>query len=533
MKHLFIISSSKSIVRLLRNCINGVLIALSIMGCDSIYIQRTLLPPPNSTSTFDEIRTAAELSPFLKAHMINGNLYLFDKWIANDDTREVSGSGTWLNQNRAVVRKGEFTIGLDSVAIFETNIPQNSPEVSKISLLAGVSLTLTAICITNPKACFGSCPTFYAKETKGVSLVAEGFSSSVAPSLEAVDVDALYNVKPTTNRIELQLKNEALETHVIRYAHLLAVPQTATGRVGYATDGTFWQLEDLTAPESVQITGREYRRNYVALDTLEQFGVADATNLATSEYIDLYFSDIPEGNLGLLIGARQSLLTTFLFYQQLAYMGSDIGNWMAILETSGSGAGDTFNKIPQALGQLVVQIQNTKGQWEEAGTISEVGPLATDVHLIRLPVIGATTRHIRLKVTRGMWRLNYTSLARVKNQVKPVRIPPEIVSYEGGEDLDAKNLLSDTTHHLVTQPGDEYQLTYVLPEEFSTYEYFLESKGYYLEWMREDWYAEESRGYATEFFTRPEKTLKRLAPKYKAIEDEMEEIFWRSQYAKP
>ncbi len=54
------------------------------------------------------------------------------------------------------------------------------------------STFLSVFCLANPKACFGSCPTFYAWNGKDMKLMAEGFSSSILRSYEKSDIDMLY-----------------------------------------------------------------------------------------------------------------------------------------------------------------------------------------------------------------------------------------------------------------------------------------------------------------------------------------------------
>ena len=55
--------------------------------------------------------------------------------------------------------------------LFETNKPESIPRnsLTVLAVVTGVSLAVTAMCLANPKACFGSCPTFYA--TDGTSEV--------------------------------------------------------------------------------------------------------------------------------------------------------------------------------------------------------------------------------------------------------------------------------------------------------------------------------------------------------------------------
>jgi hypothetical protein len=97
-------------------------------------------------------------------------------------------------------------------------------------VVTGISVAVTAFCIADPKACFGSCPTFYLEGAGGAPIHAEGFSSSVAPSLEARDVDALYRARPAANgAVTVTMKNEALETHVVRHVKLLAAARPTGG----------------------------------------------------------------------------------------------------------------------------------------------------------------------------------------------------------------------------------------------------------------------------------------------------------------
>jgi len=83
---------------------------------------------------------------------------------------------------------------------------------------------------------------------------------------------------------------------------------------------------------------------------------------------------------------------------------------------------------------------------------------------------------------------------------------------------------------MLTLPGDEVIFTYRLPEGPERYELFLESRGYYLEWMRKEWLAEESMLRAAALFLDPEDTLRRLAPQFKAEEARLDDLFWKSRY---
>jgi hypothetical protein len=92
--------------------------------------------------------------------------------------------------------------------------------------------------------------------------------------------------------------------------------------------------------------------------------------------------------------------------------------------------------------------------------------------------------------------------------------------------------LIDTSRVLVTLPGDVYTLTYILPDDYLNYELFLESRGYYMEWIRDEWLAEENPALARMMFLNPQKALKKIAPEFKKVEAEIEQQFWGSRYAR-
>src|SRR5207247_7849647 len=90
--------------------------------------------------------------------------------------------------------------------------------------------------------------TFYVTDGRGPVLQAEGFSSSIVPSLEARDLDALFRAHPAGRDVVVTMKNEALETHVVREVRLLVARRPPDGRVFATPEGTFWEASDVREP---------------------------------------------------------------------------------------------------------------------------------------------------------------------------------------------------------------------------------------------------------------------------------------------
>jgi hypothetical protein len=488
-------------------------------------VRRTIVPP-SQASTLDQ------KSPYLKAHLRTGYVYVLDSWKVDSSGTLVTGHGSLLTPNRAVESEGEVRLPVDSVALFETNLLQRSGGITALSVMTGVTAAVTAVCIADPKTCFGSCPTFYVKDSTGLYLHAEGFSASVAPALEAVDVDALYRAQVTSRNFQLHLRNEALETHVIRYADLLALRRPAGGRVFQTPEGRFRSATMLRRPTRCVSAGGDCLEAVASFDGRERTSLADSLDLATRETIDLEFDSVVAGDLGLVITSRQSLMSTYLLYQTFAYLGTHASSALAALASGGQAARERVDGVGRLLGRIEVLIPDSAGGWVPVGSVGETGPLAADTKVVRLPAADRRQMRVRLRLTRGLWRIDYLALARLGEPLDPVRVAPSRVERAGRDDSAAWRALVDTSASLVTLPGDAYDLVYRLPAQPEQYELFLQSRGYYLEWMRREWLAEENLGSAAQILFDPAAALRTLAPAFKRQEPEMERRFWNSRYVR-
>jgi hypothetical protein len=502
-----------------------VLAAIATAGC--VHNVRRQLLPPQSAGALDHA------SPYLKVHMRDGSVYVLAQWSVDSSGRSVAGQGERLGPDRLSGGRGRFAVPMDSVALFETNVTRLHPGIAALAVVTGASLAVTIYCAANPKACFGSCPTFYVTDGERDVLQAEGFSGSVAPALEATDLDALPRSHPRGREVRLTMRNEALETQVVRRADLLAVPRPAGGRVLATADGKFRPTEEMWAPTAARGPEGDCFAALRALDGAERSSAADSSDLAAREVIELEFAPTDPAAFGVVIGARQSLLSTYLFYQALAWMGRSAGEWFAALECGDARTLAQARAADLMLGDIEVELRDATGRWVTAGRYAELGPLATDVQVVPLPTAGPGPVRVRLTLTRGAWRLDEVALARLGPPAEPLRLEPERVLRDAAEDAGALAALRGAARPLTTLPGDSFTLIYRLPGDAGTYEFFLQSRGYYLEWMRQEWLAEEDPERLALLFLDPRASLRQLAPEFKRWEPGMETAFWGSRYARP
>ena len=476
--------------------------------------------------------------PYLKLHMKNGDLYLLENWIVNTKQDSVSGNGNLFNPNRMSISDGKFSIPMNQIVIAETNQISGSTGAGTLALLTLVTGIFTVVCIANPKACFGSCPTFYTYNGYDYIVQSEGFSSSISPALEEQDVDALYRIKPISEDFEVQLRNEAYETHVIRSANILAAPKPEGGRVFSTPDGRYLQAINITEASSITAAEGDISEKLCSFDGVERFSEADSTDLAAKETIEITFNRTESDSLGIVIAARQTLLTTFLFYQTLSYMGTTAGDWLANVERNKNQFKHLLDNPRNVLGNIEVLIQNENDEWEKVGEVGETGPIATDIKIVPLTKISNcesddSSINVKLRMAKGLWRIDYLALADITNEVVPERIFPTTSSPELVNTSYVTELLTNPDSVLVTFPGDKYLLNYKLPPDYKNYELFIETQGYYLEWMRNEWLGEENAERVYQMFLNPQQFYKDLAPQFKKVEAEMEETFWSSKYVYP
>jgi hypothetical protein len=503
----------------------GLITVVASISCSRVRtLERRLVPP-------DSARRLDTRSPYIKAHLRSGHVYVLSSWKWDSVAAVLTGTGELFNPQRVRVDSGAYRLPTDSVALFESNVLKSGPAAKTLIVMAGITTGVAVLCAGNPKACFGSCPTFYAGDSSGNALQAEGFSSSIAPGLEATDVDALYRARATGRDFVVRMTNEAYETHVVRSVRLLAVPRSPGARVFTTPDGKYHEADPPVSPSRCNAQEGDCAAAVRTYDGSERFSLADSTDLATKETIDLEFNRPPGDSLGVVIASRQTLMTTYLIYQALAYAGSNAARLLAMM---GPGSRGKDAGPIRPLGDIEVLVQDARGRWIVAGGVGETGPIATDTKVVPIRAPAGQPVRVRLRMAKGLWRIDWVGLARLRGERAPVRLDPVTVRRDGAQDVAALRALAVDSLTLATYPGDTYEIVFRLPDGRApdAHELFLEARGYYLEWMRQEWLREENARRAATFVLEPATMLRALAPAFKRQEAMMEELFWNSRYVR-
>jgi hypothetical protein len=530
--------------------VGAIRIARALSGLCAVVVLGSCVRVWNPTVAAPTSAALAQPAPntsSIKLHLRSGELIIATAWQEDTAAKVLRVVGTAYHVDRLSSAAVERAVPLDSIALLQASTAGTVYPSGLVTLAiwGTISGVVSGACLVDPKACFGSCPTFYVGSDSS-AIQSEGFSASPLRTLEARDVDHLYSSASPPGPFVVRMRNEALETHAVRSVRLLIAPRPTKGRVFHSTSDELFPATGMTPPSDCRTSTGDCTSELATLDSREWKSTTDSTDLATRETVELTFDraalariggrDAGEGQLGLILGARHTLVSTFLFYQSLAFAGDAAGDALARIERGTVADQPPLFAALRTLGTIDVSVSMDGARWTDAGRLFEAGPLATDPQVIPLAVEpGADSVHIRLSLTRGYWRLDYAALARLGRRIEPIILSPVSVTAEGRTvaGASAAAALADTSRVLVTGPGDTYALAFELPATLppasDRWEVFLESTGWYYEWMREEWRAEQDAGRAAQLLYAPRDAFRALAPMYKSREATNERAFWMSR----
>ncbi len=491
-----------------------VLALISVVGgCTYKHLDRYLVKPE---------RLKSGKAAGIKFHMWDGSVYVAESIKVEGDY--ITFKGSLYSPSRRLVEKGRFKLHKDSIALVEVN--EYSLSLNKVrTLLITVDVVMCAISWTplafvTVKAAFGSCPVYYTYDGHRWNLEAEGFSMSIAKSLMETDIDMLERTPPA-GTLSVVAKNEALETQYIVDQKLILVEKGEDEEVYTTPDERAFLRVKNERPVKAFLTEDGNRTDMVKVrDGYEYRSWADSNNLLTPETLRVRIEVERAGRKGLVITYRQTLMTTFLLYQSIAYMGWNYPKYLKMLEEKGKGS---FRKrgVFARFGKLKVILNG-----EVMGEISEVGPIAHNNAAVDLGYLNEGEYEVLLVGTKGFWKIDYVGVADVVGEGNPVVISPF--------DMDVSGIQRGGVGKefpVILLPGDTVVFRFDLSRYSGrSYRLFLASTGYYYEWQRKEWVKEENPVMLALLYTLPDVYFRLLTPKYKEVERALEEGFWNSKY---
>ena len=405
--------------------------------------------------------------------------------------------------------------------------------------LTGSALTATSVyCMANPKACFGSCPTVYARNGDAWEFKAELFSYSISRLLESGDLDRIGTHESSGSPFMLRVANEALETHHINVMRLLAVRHPAGTLAFPATDGSIVAVGDVREPLSaVNSTGEDVLRAIRFWDDAsyrsDSIQVRQVKSGRTSDWVELRVRP-PNGSdsVIMVLRLRNTLLSTLLFYEiVLGSQGVRALDWTSRMNTDPLYASQ-FRRIYSEFSGLKIKVWR-EGQWRTMGSVPDVGPVGWKPIAVKVPVMEDGELGLRLEFFPDNVMIDYVGFAVGDNDrvLIPEELFPTTIRDETGAfrpDL-AALLAGDDDSYVTTEPQNVYRFEYdVPPPGRDEVTLFVRSKGYYTEWIRGTWISAEE-GVERFDLQRIDQTMVRLADLWIRERNDMESLFFRNR----
>lgn len=502
-----------------------------VTGC----VERSSVAPPPLAGVAD---SAGDTRGPAKLHLRDGRLVVLESWRVGGG--KIAGQGREYGVMREPLRSGPIEVPIDEVALVETSHKEMNVALIPLMVVTGASLALTITCATNPKACFGSCPTFYVPgEGKDEwKIQAEGFSASIAKIFEADDLDDLPDAREEGGFVTLAMRNEALETHMIRRLGLEVVRGPAGSTVLRGFGKGYLAVGALAAPDACSGPDLDGKAACAALaekDANEVLLESDGKDLATKSTLTLHYPAPGKREVALVLTARNSLMSTYVLYQMMAFHGREYGELIASLERGDPRTIAAMLEFDKVLGGVDVAYRQKGGAWQKAATLGYIGPIARATRAARFEVDAPSEPvEVQLSFARSHWRFDAARLAPVLAQnLAHVEVEPEVAVAKGRDPAAVTASVRGQGPYVVTMPGDEIVFRFPVPKRDEAREsvgYFLASRGYYHEWMRDAWEREEDLPRARAYLDDPARALRELAPAYRAVEPSMEQVFRASRF---
>lgn len=472
------------------------LIACSILLVLTLIIASCIVHRVDVVPVDVSAETPIEISSPVKAHLFDGSTVVFPEGV-NVYDGSVHGKGEMFNialENNRFINE----IALDEVAAMESfQTPVSTGATAAASTVSAAGWA--ALGVGAALLLFGSCPTVYSVDSEVALPDAELFSYSITPSFQARDIDKLGLRHVQDGYFELDVRNEMLETHYIDQLEVLEVTHAANQAAYPDSSGNPVVVGATMAPVSaVDQDGRDILPEIASADGKAWSATSDRlANVSLDDFhdsLDFEFN-VPEnsGELALVLNMRNSMLNTVLLYDVMLKEQS-----FAALDWMGHDLKHLGNRAELGLWYrenmgMTVSVWRD-GKFRKVGRIGDQGPIAWSERALVLDAVSGENVRIRLSFVADNWRIDQVALATDAQRAKVRTIPVTMAKTPQSRRPDIPEYLAraDETY-LITRPGESVQLGFDLGESKQSRTFFLASEGYYMEWMRSDWLAEEHR----------------------------------------
>ena len=431
----------------------------------------------------------------VKAHLRDGSTVLYRAGVLlSRDTLRGQGVryALALHDSTAV-----SLVPLDSVVAMESfrRGTDAAPTVIVSTLATGLFVAASVVAAfviscASPNGICSNCPTFYADSAGTWALQAEGFSYTLGPAFETRDVD-LLRVRPDRDgRIQLEVRNEALETDYLNHLELLEVRHAADETALPDQNGAALAAHELVpATTIVDAAGRDLRL-LLALPDGAAFQT-DARTLAgvsPGAWDDAIYlvAPAPAGrdSVALVLRLRNSLLATLLYSDvMLGDRGARSLDWIG-RDLDGGGAA-LARWQEERMGMRIAVWDGRR--YRETARIRDSGPHAWNDLAVLIPLLQRDSIRVRLSFPADNWRLDRVVFAmRARRPVVYTHAVIRVFDAVGRDDSSALASVRRTDQrYLRASPGERFTVVAQVgaAADGLAQTFLIATQGYYEPWI--------------------------------------------------
>ena len=193
-----------------------------------------------------------------------------------------------------------------------------------------------------------------------------------------------------------------------------------------------------------------------------------------------------------------------------------------------------FKMVYDAYSGIKLKVLDNK-IWKESGKIKDAGPLNWKYSAAELSSSDSNIIHVRMEFIPDNFMIDYIAVDTTyldENMVSIQEITPSEITDGCGDNVDSiiNFIGKDDSGYLITEPGDNYSFTYIIPSKKSCEQTLLiSSKGYYNEWIRGSWITKKDDRYSFDLYD-INGTLSHLADDWIENSELLESEFFHSKF---
>ena len=336
------------------------------------------------------------------------------------------------------------------------------------SVIAGIWIFLFIAC---------GCPHTYVYNGNNWVYTNTLYTGALNSKLERYDHKRIPDLNPESSNYYFQVKNEEKETQYTNELKLIAIYHDKGKEVVSDKLGIFHGFSKMIEPKIVHDDNGVSKLNLIAQEDKDAYDFKSTGENNFSSLYAIFESDQFKPNTKLIINAKNTKWSGYLYHEFTALFGSTFDNW--VRSNAKKSKNHLIKNIDKAGIFLNVEVLDGKN-WRKIEQIELIGDVNYNKMAINIPEKYLKNKSLKIRLRSGyhFWEVDQMVLAETDNEKLEIETLNAIVSSDKNSTLSAKLSKNDTDYLIHNEGEDPINISFEgLKTKNRTL--FLVSKGYY------------------------------------------------------